>query len=235
MATSTFRDDPMIASRYLADQLTESERSAYEAALEQDPEVLKELEATARLKVGLHRLREGGELEGLMRGSRVLRSPAVLAMAAAVAAIVIGLGVWRFGFESARTPLLAATLGVLHDRDGHTLPLGGTQVMFRKRAEAYDAVIEVPPGQAVTELRVLPEAPLPTARYGVALTRVRTDGSEEQLDMIDGLAPASDGFVSVYADSSKLSPGKYRLDLRRVDIRMPAAESFSIKVVKGSG
>jgi hypothetical protein len=233
MATSTFRDDPMIANRYLADQLSESERTAYEAALEQDPEALKELEATARLKIGLHRLRADGELESLMRGSRVFRSPVLLAMAAAVAAIVIGLGVWRFGVESARPQLLAATLSALHDRNGRTLPLGGTQVMFRKRAEAYDAVIEVPPGQAVTELRVLPEAPVSTAKYGVALTRVHPDGSEERLDMIDGLAPASDGFISVYADSSKLSPGKYRLDLRRVDIRMPTAESFSIKVTKG--
>ena len=60
-------DDPTIASRYLAGQLTDAERAAYEAELEKDSKALRELEATARLKVGLERLRETGQLDDMLR------------------------------------------------------------------------------------------------------------------------------------------------------------------------
>ena len=51
-----FKDDPTMASRYLADQLSDSEREAFEASLLRNPDVARELEATARMKVGLGRL-----------------------------------------------------------------------------------------------------------------------------------------------------------------------------------
>jgi hypothetical protein len=58
--------DPTQASRYLADQLTEAECAEYEARFIKDPEAIAELEATARFKIGLQRLRRSGELSALL-------------------------------------------------------------------------------------------------------------------------------------------------------------------------
>src|SRR5262249_37968305 len=64
-------DDPTRASRYLADQLSEAECAEYEARITEDPDTVAELEATARLKIGLQRLRRSGELSALIAGTGV--------------------------------------------------------------------------------------------------------------------------------------------------------------------
>ena len=210
MSIST-RDDPTLASRYLADQLSEAERSAYEAALTEDPDVLRELEATARLKVGLHRLRDTGKLTESLRESRLLRPQFMVAMAAGVAAVVLGIGMWRSDFESPRPQLLAATLATLTDATGRVLPLAQTEAAFRKRSGAFDAVLTLPPGRAAIELRVLPDTPSPSGRYRLTLSRVGDAASRAPVASISGLKPASDGFLEVFVDTSGLAAGTYRL------------------------
>src|SRR5256885_228405 len=66
MNTQSLIDDPTRASRYLAGQLSEAECADYEAHFAADPEALAELEATARLKIGLQRLRRTGEISELL-------------------------------------------------------------------------------------------------------------------------------------------------------------------------
>ena len=65
-------DDQHIVARYLADQLSDSEREAFEAFCAKNPEMFRELEATARFKGGLARLAESGELANMVADSRVL-------------------------------------------------------------------------------------------------------------------------------------------------------------------
>ena len=232
MAISTFRDDPTAASRYLAEQLTDSERSAYEAALTEDPDVLRELEATARLKVGLQRLRDTGELRGLLRESRFVRLPLLVALAAGLAAVVIGIGVWHSNPDTARPHLLAATLGALTKQVGEAVPLAGTEAVFRKRAATYDVLLSLPPGHAAVELRVLPETAAPSAHYRITLSRIGDVEAHHPVAALAGLKTASDGFVEVFVDASELSPGTYRLLISGdAGDEAGATDAFLIKVV----
>src|SRR5688572_32105538 len=90
------QDDPALASRYLAGQLSPTELQAYEQHLLESPDAVQELEATARMKVGLANLRDAGQLERLLREApapRLRRTGIALAAAAALAVIAVGL--WR--------------------------------------------------------------------------------------------------------------------------------------------
>ena len=228
-------DDPTRASRYLADQLSDAECAEYEARFVEDPETVAELEATARLKIGLERLRRNGELSELIAGTGAPHPGRtwVLAMAASLAAIAIGIGLWfpRSGTHSA--PVLASAATAFRDHNGHSLSVLTTAPLFRTRAERYDAVIELPGTRGAIKLRVLPSNPADSARYEASLARIRDDDSSERIIAIDDLHPsAEDGFVDLYADSALLAPGRYRLILTLVAEGSAGGESdtFVIKV-----
>ncbi len=226
-----YTDDATLANRYLADQLSDAEREKFEAALVKNPEVAKELEATARLKVGLEKLRETGELEKLMRPAGFSQRPGLLAIAASVAVLAVGLVIVRL--TTAPTPsLLAASAAAFVDQSGQTLRRGPTHAMLRVRSETYDAIIELPGARQAIELRVMPGLPSQAAQYRVSLSRLRDDGSTEPIATVKELEPAEDGFINVFADSASLQPGRYQLTVtgESVSDAAVAAETFLIRV-----
>jgi hypothetical protein len=235
MKTSSLIDDPTRASRYLAGQLPDAESAAYEARFAEDPEALAELEATARLKIGLQRLRRDGELSGLIAGAAP-PSPSrtwIFAMAAGLAAAVIGISLWFPRGGPVTSPLLGSAASVFGDHNGHSLSVMATAPLFRSRAEKYDAVIELPAARGAIKLRVLPSSPAESAHYQASLARINDDGTAQHGVTIANLQPsADDGFVDVYADSSLLTPGRYRLMLTRESGGSGSGESdtFVIKV-----
>jgi len=235
MKTSSLIDDPTRASRYLAGQLTEAESAAYEARFAEDPGALAELEATARLKIGLQRLRRDGELSELIHGAAP-PSPNrtwMFAMAAGVAAAVIGVSLWFPRGGSISSPLLGSTVSVFKDHNGHSLSVLATAPLFRSRAEKYDAVIVLPGTRGAIRLRVLPSSPAQDSQYQASLSRINDDGTPQRGVTIANLQPSTDdGFVDVYADSSLLAPGRYRLMLTREAAGAGSGESdtFIIKV-----
>jgi hypothetical protein len=184
------------------------------------------------LKVGLHRLRDTGKLNESLRESRLLRPQLMVAMAAGVAAVVLGIGMWRSDFESPHPQLLAATSATLTDATGRVLPLAQTEAAFRKRSGAFDAVLTLPPGRAAIELRVLPDTASPSGRYRLTLSRV---GANPRVPVasISGLKAASDGFLEVFVDTSGLAAGTYRLVTadERAGPDAGADEAFLINVV----
>lgn len=235
MKNQSLIDDPTRASRYLADQLTDAECAAYEARFVADPDMVAELEATARLKIGLQRLRRNGELTELIAGAAV--SPPtrtwMLAMAASVAAVVIGVSLWFPRTGPLSVPVLASTASAFKDPSGHSLSVLTTAPLFRTRAEKYDAVIELPATRGAIKLRVLPSSPTESARYQASLSRIKDDDTSERIVAIEDLKPsADDGFVDLYADSSLLTPGRYQLILTRTANGPSAGDSdaFVIKV-----
>jgi hypothetical protein len=238
MDSTSLHNDGTLANRYLAEDLTEAELSAYEAYLVQNPEALRELEATARLKVGLHRLREAGELRSLVSERSFLRGPLSIALAAGIAAIVVGFGLWRPGLRTAQPPMLASSLVALVDQSGHMLPLGGTQAVFRKRDTAYDAVVALPAARSAINIRVLPDlndevggsrSPSDAGPYVLSISRLRDDDSATPIASISQLQPSKDGFVDVYVDSRQLPAGRYRLTLQQANSGQES-ESFVIEV-----
>jgi hypothetical protein len=236
MKNQSLIDDPTRASRYLADQLTDAECAEYEARFAEDPEAVAELEATARLKIGLQRLRRSGELSELLAGTGT-HGPNrtwALAMAAGIAAVVIGVSLWFPRSATTGSPILASAASAFKDRSGHSLSVLATAPLFRTRAERYDAVIELPATRGAIKLRVLPSsAPSDSAHYQASLARIRDDDSSERIVAIDDLKSSKDdGFVDLYADSSLLAPGRYRLILTRETGASAAGDvdTFVIKV-----
>lgn len=205
------RDDATIANRYLAGQLSEPERSALEAELVENPEALRELEATARLKVGLEKLRETGELQALLRPEQTWRSPFVMALAATLGALVVGALLVRGMMQQDSSPILVSAVASLVDASGKSLPVARTFAVFRKRVEAYDAVIDLPTSRQAIEIRVLPESVATPPSYSVSLSRLRDNETLEPVATVEGVEPGEDGFLSLFADSTGLTPGRYRL------------------------
>jgi hypothetical protein len=202
-------DDHHIVARYLADRLTDEEREAFEAYYLEHPEVVQELEAAARFKVGLMRLRDTGELAQLLQPTKRPRWP-YFAAAAAVAALAIG-AFLIIDRTPAAHPILAATVEALRGRGGNAPPLTRDYAVLRTRGSAVDAEIPLPPVGEALELRVLPEFTARPARYRVRLFRMSADDSLQSVAELGGLTPEADSFVSLFVDHARLEPGQYRL------------------------
>jgi hypothetical protein len=222
------QDDPELASRYLAGQLSPGELQAYEQHLLENPDAVRELEATARMKVGMANLRDTGQLDRLLQ-ARNTRNWQWPALAAAAALIVIAVGLWRGGGEPRTTALVAAATE-LTDQSGRPLIAGSSYAVLRTRSSAYDAVIELPAEPRAIELRVRPEVPAPA--YGVALSRIQADGSVTQIGNVSELKVEPDGFVRLYVDSSRLEAGPYLLVITPAEDRTATSTTaFRVKVV----
>jgi hypothetical protein len=200
-------DDNHVVARYLADRLTDEEREAFEAYFLEHPDVVQELEAAARFKVGLMQLRDSGELTQLLQPPPRRQTWPFLAAAAAVAALVIG----AFFFVRApdTQPLLAASIGALHRTNGAAPVIASAHAILRTRGSSVDAEIPLPPAGQAIELRVLPE--FTATHYRVRLFRMSADDSMQSVAELGGLEPSEDTFVTVFVDPVRLQPGQYRL------------------------
>ncbi|HUK01260.1 MAG TPA: hypothetical protein VLW26_03180 [Steroidobacteraceae bacterium] len=204
-------DDITIANRYLADALTDAERNAYEERLVREPQTLRELEATARLKVGLEQLRDKGELEEALRANPLTRSPLTFALAAAVASLVIGVSLWSTHGSGSHNALLTSSIATMADESGKVLPLGLTQSLLRTRTTSYDATIILPTDRSAIQFRVLPELTRGAETFSATLARVKDDESAEPLGTLRKLHRDADGYIDIYADSARIAPGRYRV------------------------
>lgn len=234
-AINRHQDDASIANRYLAGQLSAAEEGAYERYFVRNPDAVREIEATARMKVGLANLRDTGQLDALLRAPAAPaldRRKALLALVASLAFVVIGVGVWR-GVSVPDGEALVAAAADLIDRSGRPLALGQTYALLRTRASSYDAIVELPVEPRAIELRVRPETV--ASLYSVALSRINADGSVTQLAMVTELKTETDGFVRLYVDSSRLEPGPYLLVLSPArNEAESSASAFRVKVVSAS-
>jgi hypothetical protein len=205
-------DDHHVVARYLADQLPDGEREAFESCYLEDPELLRELEAAARFKVGLMHLRDAGELEGLMQQRSLFTR--TLRFAAAAAVIVAAIGI---AFLSTRNPsapsMLAASSAAFVDRDGERLPVSGTHTILHARGSYYDGDIDLPAPPATTELRVFPEVEADPPRYRIALSSISDDDKPQQVGEIRALPPTDDGSVRVFLNGERMRSGTYQLIL----------------------
>jgi hypothetical protein len=226
-----YLDDHHVIARFLSGQLSEDESREFEEYMIANPEIVHELESTARLKVGLHALNDRGELEGLLKSKAFFRDTRY-ALAASIAILAV-CALLYFRGGAPPTSHLLASMSTLVDPAGHLMPLARTYAILRTRGTDYDALVELPTTPQAIELRVLPENSAHPARYRVSLARVTDDGSLSTIGSVAGLIPDANGFVSVYFDSSKLTHGRYQLTVRGdVDTDVPDTESlFRIKLI----
>ncbi|PZN29724.1 MAG: hypothetical protein DIU71_13820 [Proteobacteria bacterium] len=203
-------DDHHVVARYLADQLADAEREAFEAYYLEHPQMLEELEATARLKLGLARLEDTGELARLMRPPPWYRQFGRLAMAASLAIVILGVVLWLAGAPSS-LPLAAASRDELTGLFRAPLAVASRHTVLRTRSTAPDALIELPSSAGAIELRVLPETVTTAPRFRVGLHRPEAGADSGPLVSLGGLSPDAQGFVSLYLNAARLEPGEYLL------------------------
>jgi hypothetical protein len=204
--------DNHVIERYLADQLDDTEREAFEAYYLQHPEVVSDMESVARLKVGLADLRDRNELTPLLQSQRP--PSRLLAIAAVVALLAIGVLAYFVMPRTQQPVLVAAT----------SSPIAATYDILRMRGAADDAQIELPASPQAIGLRVLPETE--AATYTMTLLRIADDGNPQQLASLSPLTADTDGFVIAYLNSGELSQGRYQLVLRG-DVNADAASAES--------
>lgn len=223
-------DDNHIIARYLADRLSDEEREAFEAYYLEHPEIVKEMETTARFKAGLGELRRSGELDALVRGRPRVLNLRYLAAAAAAAVAAVAIGVAFYVNRSTSVgPLLAATPALLQANGGLQLRVTSTHQIMRTRSTAADAIVPLPATAQAIELEILPETAGPPASYRVSLARV--DGNQEQqLAQIERLSANESGFVEVYLDSRGLRPGRYVVKLTSATSADAPTSVFSLRV-----
>lgn len=227
--------DVTIPGRYLADQLSAEERAEYETFLCAHPEAVRELEAVARLKVGLASLQKDGQLERLLplarkSGARRFLTPPALALAASIAALAVGVTLWRAAVPQLAP--LAPTLAALQQNLRQPLSLGSRVMIMRTRAAGDDAVIELPQAEQAIELRVLPDVSAEPAGFSVELSKQGDDQSRQAIARGGPMHAAADGFLSIYADAEKLPAGVYQLTLTPLggDAVNFGVQSFRIRV-----
>lgn len=206
-----FIDDHHVVARYLADQLSESERAEFEACFLEHPEIVKEMETVARMKVGLMQLQASGELDRLTREKARIPRWQMFAAAAAIAAIAFGLS--TFLTRNSAPLIVAASLEAL----GPQVTLAGLasthQLMRTRGAVQVDAEIEAPVPSGAIQLQILPEYETPTNIYRVTVRRSENQTSES-IATIDAVGANQDGFVPVFLSSAAFAPGTYAVELR---------------------
>jgi len=205
-------DQHHVVARYLADQLTDEELSAFEIYLVEHPDVVEQLEDTARLKVGLMRLQERGQLSTIERARPAWRRPRLLALAASVVAAVVGVAIW-LNLSPVDRPLLAANLSAFEKNARDAVKPGARYLVLRMRRADVDARITPPAPPSVVELRVLPEhGSGDQAFYDLTLDAQHPDGRVDRIAAVQA-APGTDGMVTVYLDAGRVKPGRYLLTL----------------------
>lgn len=195
-------DQNHIVARYLADQLADAEREAFEAYYMEHPEMVREMEATARFKEALATLADRGELSQLIHSRRTRRPWQWLALAATVAAIALGVT------YLVRTP--APRSNMVAHVEALNLPIGLTVRVERTRG-LTDVEFELPASGTAIALQIVPDFEADPPMYRVALTR-EAESQPGALAQLNRVA-ADDGIITVYLDRSVIDRGMYRLGI----------------------
>lgn len=203
-------DDEHIVARYLAGQLTDAEATEFEAHYAQDPAVVRDIERTLRLKEGLAILSERGELNSLLRARRPVWQPA-LALAAALAVLVVGVLLWAGG--TTLRPI-AGTLTALAKHEGSALRVANTYVLARTRGASTDIPVALPKDPAAIELRMIPSTRPKSGGFHIVLSQLDAANATAPLGDTTAVASSDDGFVTAYLDSTKLTRGRYVIELQ---------------------
>ena len=191
-----------IVARYLADQLADAEREAFEAYYMEHPEMVREMEATARFKDALATLADRGELSQLIHPHPTRRPWQWLALAATVAVITFGVT------YVVRTPTPRSNMAA--QMEALQLPVGLVVRVERTRG-LTDAEFELPAAGTAIALQIVPDFEASPSEYRVSLLRE----AEDQPDAIAEIerVAADDGIITVYLDRAVVQPGVYRLSI----------------------
>ena len=216
-------DDEQLIHRYLAGRLPDSESDAFELYLSEHPDICPEIEQTLRFREGLARLRERGELDALLQTPASRRWVAYSAAASVAFATVAGL-LW-LQLRTLTPATLFLSPSALAARHHEPSAVRGSYVLARTRGSASLTEVALPAEPGAIELRILPSAVSSDGHYSVSLRRLPVAAEPASRDQIETGSVASDGYVTIYLDSSRLTPGDYEVSLSPVASGRSRSES----------
>jgi hypothetical protein len=218
-----------VIASYLAGRLPASESDAFEQAVADHPDVCRAVEQTLKLQEGLARLRERGELSTLLRAPAPRRWIAYAA-AASVALATLASVLWLQLRGPAAATLVLSPTGVAA-RHHALAAIRGTYVLARTRGSAGVVDVRLPTEAGLIELKIVPSDVSAETRYSVRLRRLAGSAGGENLGQIDAGPAASDGYVTVYVDSTHLTRGEYEVSVTGFAPRTDAeSDRFVIRV-----
>jgi hypothetical protein len=219
---------------YVVGRMPDAERRTFEDRLARDPELVRELEQSLRLREGLQMLKARGYFEtraataarAARESARRWRPRLLVPALAAAAAAGLALFLWIQPRPSSSPGLLRASL-----ESG--LPGAAAQVrahftfVSMRTGSSPDLAL---PTQGLIELRVQPAAHAHVPRFRLTLVRDQEGIREEPLGTLGGLAPANDGYIHLYVDASRLTAGSYWLRVQGETGSDSAAEVFGFRL-----
>jgi hypothetical protein len=191
---------------YLAGRLSEQESDAFGERLVRDPQLVRELERTLKLSEGLRQLAREAAQAAPRRHARRAWLPA---LAAAAALGVLGVALW-VNPASERAPLLSASLTTALARE--VTSTVASQFTFVPMRGGAAPVLELPPAGSVEFRVAAPAGPAPGG-YRLALLAAEPGAAPRVLGSSSVAAPQADGYLHVYADATRLAPGRYTLNV----------------------
>jgi hypothetical protein len=231
LLTKQYIDEHQVVERYLADQLSEAEREEFEDYYAEHPDVLRELDVVAGIKLGVAMLRESGELAALTAARPAPRWRAALALAATLLVAIIAGTLW-FTKDASPAAILSGNLDAL----GLSSPIAASYQVQRTRSDT-DATISLPARPQPIRLRVRPVFEMPPASYRIELLSIaETSDVRTPIAATDRLRLDVDGFVTIYVNSGYLRPGNYELRVadEASSAGSPVTNDFLIEITAGA-
>jgi hypothetical protein len=220
--------DRELIDRYLAGRLDDDACAQVEARIVADGAFRGEFELTEQLREGLHELEVRGELGSLDRDPRRFWQRPGYALAASVAAGLLGIAALAlYGqLQDARTALVELQgAGALRPT-----VTGRTRVVTLARTRSssgVDLVLRASEQADLLELRLDPGLK-PAERHWATLERIEGNGSTVILS-VPSLTPSPDGSVVLVVNSGLLQPGNYRVTLTPLE-GADAAVAYRLRV-----
>lgn len=202
---STQTEAAHLIEDYLTGRLPANEIDALEQRVSRDPAIREEIERALKLKEGLARLRERGQLDALLRVSAPRRWR-TYAAAASVAIASLAVVMW-LQLRNPGTPVLFLASG----ESAQQYHLAGTYTLARTRGNVEPTDLTLTSKATLVRLKIVPAAdPITKLGYTVGLHRV-DPGGVNPLGQIKAAPVGPDGYLTVYIDGGQLSPGTYEL------------------------
>jgi len=230
-------DNHHVVERFLADQLSDSDREAFEAYCLANPAMYREIEAVARFKAGLAKLEESNELQPLLQPAPAAQ-PFLLRHAAAIAGVAVLVALLYGAVVTLRVPAMGASVAEVSGKFRDVLPVVSEATLMAMR-DPNPAVPEVrlPVAPGVIVLHVLPEegnavaGEAGTTRYQARLQRAEGDDLEVVATAEDLPQEKKSGLVHVYLRTADLKTGEYEIAVAPMGESLDDASSLRISMV----
>jgi len=190
---------------FIVGRLPDDERRAFEDRLVRDPELVRELEQSLRMREGFQQLRMRRYFQKAVSRSGSFRIWIPALVAAAGAGLAVFLWLSRVAGPS---PILTASPESRAAANVRSLVAAHFTFLSVRSGSALD--LDLPPAGLI-EIRAAPSTRQAAQRYRVTLVLEAEGGSPERVAALSGLALSPDGYVRCYADASRLVQGSYVL------------------------